>query len=62
MSYQVTVLVIILFYRKYLFDVIIPIVPYTLILYIGAEKQVLYIPWILRINLSKPTNPKDELV
>ena len=25
-------------------------------------KQVLYIPWILRINLFKPTNPKDELV
>jgi cation transport regulator ChaC len=24
--------------------------------------QVLYIPWILRINLFKPTNPKDELV
>jgi hypothetical protein len=23
---------------------------------------VLYIPWILRINLFKPTNPKDELV
>jgi len=26
------------------------------------KKQVLYIPWILRINLFKPTNPKDELV
>ena len=26
-------------------------------------KQVLYyIPWILRINLFRPTNPKDELV
>ena len=25
-------------------------------------QQVLYIPWILRINLFKPTNPKDELV
>jgi hypothetical protein len=23
---------------------------------------VLFIPWILRINLFKPTNPKDELV
>jgi hypothetical protein len=25
-------------------------------------KQVLYIPWILRVNLFRPTNPKDELV
>jgi hypothetical protein len=24
--------------------------------------KVLYIPWILRINLFKPTNPKDELL
>jgi len=28
----------------------------------GDAVQVLYIPWILRINLFKPTNPKDELV
>ena len=29
---------------------------------INANKRVkvLYIPWILRINLSKPTNLKDE--
>ena len=26
------------------------------------DLKVLYIPWILRINLFKPTNPKDELV
>ena len=23
---------------------------------------IIYMPWLLRINLSKPTNPKDELV
>ena len=23
--------------------------------------QIIHIPWILRINLFKPTNPKDEL-
>ena len=27
----------------------------------NIEVYVLYIPWILRINLYKPTNPKDEL-
>ena len=26
------------------------------------DLKVLYIPWILRINLFKPTNPKDEVV
>jgi hypothetical protein len=27
-----------------------------------SPQYVLYIPWILRINLFKATNPKDELV
>jgi hypothetical protein len=29
---------------------------------IKGNFEVLYIPWILRINLFQPTNPKDELV
>ena len=29
---------------------------------IKGNFEVLYIPWILRINLFQQTNPKDELV
>ena len=29
---------------------------------VNLSNYVLYIPWILRINVFKPTNPKDELV
>jgi len=35
---------------------------YQRTLFLNKIMYVLYIPWILRINLFKPANPKDELV